>query len=444
MINIVRIPVTLAPGRAIRSRSAVEGVWRDANGNPVPDGLPATSRSCSIRSRAPSTAGGPPSFMTMGWPPGTRDHRQRLVPRVLPRPAGVLTLVGVVRARTPPPRRRRAHRVPSPRLGAVGGAERLGRRGLRGQRGIRRRAPSSNAGLGPSIPSAATEANAACATPQTRLPGERVTSGLRYPGERTRAPQPARPPPLSPASLGLGAGPEGPAGPGTEPEPERTGRPGAGRPRASDPRRRRRRPTRDLGRPHPVAAHADRALRPVAQPPEGVQVLAGAALAEPDLVRRHVRGRGRELRVHLAAAAAGPAHRPVVRGRHVAARRATRSAASCPGGAAAGGAISYRLLVTRRHPRRPPSAPGSRPPPSSAPRRSSRSRCSPSLPCWPGGPVPSGLAQSAWLGAGVFALALGVGAVFIRTDRAAAGRRTRGPGRPEPAAAQGRAAQRPA
>jgi uncharacterized protein (TIRG00374 family) len=86
-----------------------------------------------------------------------------------------------------------------------------------------------------------------------------------------------------------------------------------------------------------------------------------------------------------------------------------------PGGAAAGGAISYRLLVTAGIPAATVGTGLT-----AASIISTGTLFSLPLLALPavlaGRPVPSGLAQSAWLGAGVFALALVVGAVFVTTD----------------------------
>jgi len=70
MINTVRIPVTLAPEDPVAA--AVEGVWRDANGNPVPDGLPGGEPLVLHTFEGAEHCGWTPvTFMTMGWPPGT-------------------------------------------------------------------------------------------------------------------------------------------------------------------------------------------------------------------------------------------------------------------------------------------------------------------------------------------------------------------------------------
>jgi Immunoglobulin-like domain of bacterial spore germination len=72
MINTVRIPVTLAPGSGDPVADAIEGVWRDANGNPVPDGLPATEPLVLHAFEGAEHCGWTSvTFMTMGWPPGT-------------------------------------------------------------------------------------------------------------------------------------------------------------------------------------------------------------------------------------------------------------------------------------------------------------------------------------------------------------------------------------
>jgi hypothetical protein len=72
MINIVRIPVTLTPGSGDPVADAVEGVWRDANGNPVPDGLPGTEQLVLHTFEGAEHCGWTSvTFMTMGWPPGT-------------------------------------------------------------------------------------------------------------------------------------------------------------------------------------------------------------------------------------------------------------------------------------------------------------------------------------------------------------------------------------
>jgi uncharacterized protein (TIRG00374 family) len=86
-----------------------------------------------------------------------------------------------------------------------------------------------------------------------------------------------------------------------------------------------------------------------------------------------------------------------------------------PGGAAAGGAISYRLLVSAGIPSATVGTGLA-----AASIISTGTLFSLPLLALPavlaGRPVPSGLAQSAWLGAGVFVLALAVGAVFVTTD----------------------------
>jgi hypothetical protein len=70
MINIVRVPVTLAPEDPVAA--AVEGVWRDANGDPVPDGRPASEPLVLDVSEGPEHCGlTSVTFMAMGWPPGT-------------------------------------------------------------------------------------------------------------------------------------------------------------------------------------------------------------------------------------------------------------------------------------------------------------------------------------------------------------------------------------
>jgi hypothetical protein len=74
MINIVRIPVTLAPGSGDPVADAVEGIWRDASGDPVPDGLPATEPLVLHAIEGAEHCGWTSvTFMTMGWPPGTQS-----------------------------------------------------------------------------------------------------------------------------------------------------------------------------------------------------------------------------------------------------------------------------------------------------------------------------------------------------------------------------------
>jgi uncharacterized protein (TIRG00374 family) len=86
-----------------------------------------------------------------------------------------------------------------------------------------------------------------------------------------------------------------------------------------------------------------------------------------------------------------------------------------PGGAAAGGAINYRLLVAAGIPAATVGTGLA-----AASIISTATLFSLPLLAVPavlaGRPVPSGLEQSAWLGAGVFVLAMAVGAVFITTD----------------------------
>jgi uncharacterized membrane protein YbhN (UPF0104 family) len=86
-----------------------------------------------------------------------------------------------------------------------------------------------------------------------------------------------------------------------------------------------------------------------------------------------------------------------------------------PGGAAAGGAISYRLLVTAGLPAATVGTGLA-----AASIISTGTLFSLPLLALPavlaGRPVPRGLAQSAWLGGGVFLVALAVGAVFVTTD----------------------------
>ncbi|MEP6476291.1 MAG: lysylphosphatidylglycerol synthase transmembrane domain-containing protein [Actinomycetota bacterium] len=86
-----------------------------------------------------------------------------------------------------------------------------------------------------------------------------------------------------------------------------------------------------------------------------------------------------------------------------------------PGGAAAGGAISYRLLLAAGIPAATVGTGLA-----TASIISTATLFSLPLLALPaalaGRPVPMGLAQSAWLGAGVFVLAMAVGTVFITTD----------------------------
>jgi uncharacterized protein (TIRG00374 family) len=86
-----------------------------------------------------------------------------------------------------------------------------------------------------------------------------------------------------------------------------------------------------------------------------------------------------------------------------------------PGGGAAGGAINYRLLAAAGIPATTVGTGLA-----AASIISTATLFSLPLLAVPavlaGRPVPSGLAQSAWLGAGVFVLAMAVGAVFVTTD----------------------------
>jgi uncharacterized membrane protein YbhN (UPF0104 family) len=86
-----------------------------------------------------------------------------------------------------------------------------------------------------------------------------------------------------------------------------------------------------------------------------------------------------------------------------------------PGGAAAGGAISYRLLVTAGIPAATVGTGLA-----AASIISTATLFSLPLLALPavlaGRPVPNGLAPAAWLGAGMFVLAMAVGAVFVTTD----------------------------
>lgn len=86
-----------------------------------------------------------------------------------------------------------------------------------------------------------------------------------------------------------------------------------------------------------------------------------------------------------------------------------------PGGAAAGGALSYRLLLAAGIPAATVGTGLT-----AASIISTATLFSLPLLAVPavlaGRPVPRGLTQSAWLGAGVFVLAMAVGAVFITTD----------------------------
>jgi hypothetical protein len=72
MIHVVRIPVTLVPGGDDPVAAAVEGVWRDPNGDPVPNGLPATQPLVLHTFEGAEHCGWTSvTFMTMGWPPGS-------------------------------------------------------------------------------------------------------------------------------------------------------------------------------------------------------------------------------------------------------------------------------------------------------------------------------------------------------------------------------------
>jgi hypothetical protein len=91
MINIVRIPVTLAPEDPVAT--AVEGVWRDGNGNPVPDGLPGTEPLVLHAFEGAEHCGWTSvTFMTMGWPPGTPTADSGSYREYYRDPSGVLSI----------------------------------------------------------------------------------------------------------------------------------------------------------------------------------------------------------------------------------------------------------------------------------------------------------------------------------------------------------------
>jgi Immunoglobulin-like domain of bacterial spore germination len=90
MINIVRIPVTLAPEDPVAD--AVEGVWRDANGDPVPDGRPVTEPLVLDTFEGAEHCGWTSvTFMTMGWPPGSEATGPGTYRQYYRDPSGVLS-----------------------------------------------------------------------------------------------------------------------------------------------------------------------------------------------------------------------------------------------------------------------------------------------------------------------------------------------------------------
>jgi hypothetical protein len=75
--NVVRIPVTLRPGDEDPVAAAVEGVWSDADGNPLPDGTdPSTDFSLVMHvTEGPDHCGWTSvTFMNLGWPLGTQTE----------------------------------------------------------------------------------------------------------------------------------------------------------------------------------------------------------------------------------------------------------------------------------------------------------------------------------------------------------------------------------
>jgi hypothetical protein len=91
-MNVVRIPVTLAPG-VDPVAEAVEGTWQDADGTPLPDGTDAADDFALVihTLEGPDHCGWTSvTFLHLGWPLGTRTEPPGDFRQYLRDPQGVL------------------------------------------------------------------------------------------------------------------------------------------------------------------------------------------------------------------------------------------------------------------------------------------------------------------------------------------------------------------
>jgi hypothetical protein len=92
--NVVRIPVTLQPGDEDPVAAAVEGVWSDADGNPLPDGTDASTDFSLVMhvAEGPDHCGWTSvTFMNLGWPLGTQTEPPGDFRQYVRDPHGVLS-----------------------------------------------------------------------------------------------------------------------------------------------------------------------------------------------------------------------------------------------------------------------------------------------------------------------------------------------------------------
>lgn len=72
MINTVEIPVTLVPGLSSGSSNAVEGIWFDHDGSPLPNGSTGSEgNTIAVSAGAEHCGWESATFMHLGWPVGT-------------------------------------------------------------------------------------------------------------------------------------------------------------------------------------------------------------------------------------------------------------------------------------------------------------------------------------------------------------------------------------
>ena len=93
-INVVRIPVTLTAGADDPVAEAIEGVWSDADGAPLPDGTdPSTDFALTMHVyEGPDHCGWTSvSFMSLAWPLGTTTEPPGDFRQYLRDPLGVLS-----------------------------------------------------------------------------------------------------------------------------------------------------------------------------------------------------------------------------------------------------------------------------------------------------------------------------------------------------------------
>jgi hypothetical protein len=92
--NVVRIPVTLLPGDDDPVAAAVEGVWSDADGTPLPDGTDASTDFGLVMqvTEGPDHCGWTSvTFMNLGWPLGTQTEPPGDFRQYVRDPDGVLS-----------------------------------------------------------------------------------------------------------------------------------------------------------------------------------------------------------------------------------------------------------------------------------------------------------------------------------------------------------------